>query len=142
MKIFLKLKNLLLDLFFPKFCVNCNKEGKYICRSCEIFISENALICPICNKGSFFGETHKNCKKKYGLDGLISIYDYDGIIKMGIKKAKYNGIFDILNELTERAFFLISAEKRFNSFLSFLSNNDFDIFLHPYLQKERKEKWI
>ncbi len=139
MKTFLKLKDLLLDIFFPKFCINCHKEGEYICKSCELFISENALICPMCNKGSFFGETHKNCKTKYGLDGLVSIYDYDGVIKMGIKKAKYGGIFDILNELTERAFFIISNEKRFNSFLSFLSNNDFSIFYIP-IHKKREKK--
>ena len=133
------LKNLLLDILFPKFCVNCNKEGKYICNSCNLFISENALICPICNKGSFFGQTHKSCKKKYELDGLVSIWDYDGVIKMAIKKAKYSGVFDILNEMVEKSFFIISNEKRFDSFLSFLSNNDFDIFYVPIHKKKEKK---
>ena len=30
----MKLKQFILDIFFPKFCINCNKEGEYICQNC------------------------------------------------------------------------------------------------------------
>ena len=137
-----KLKELFFNIFFPKFCLNCRKEGSYICKECEIFISENFLICPICKKPSFFGETHKECKRRYGIDGLVSIWDYDGIIKMGICSAKDSGIFDVITELTERAFYALSLEqnRRFKYFLSFLLIEDFHIFYVPIKSKKEKER--
>ncbi|MEK7452604.1 MAG: ComF family protein [Patescibacteria group bacterium] len=32
---FLKIKNLVLDIFFPSFCVSCKKEGSFLCSLCE-----------------------------------------------------------------------------------------------------------
>jgi ComF family protein len=43
-----KLKNFLLDLFFPKFCLGCQKEGLYLCDDCRslLDISEfNYCLC-------------------------------------------------------------------------------------------------
>lgn len=31
-------KNSILNLFFPKFCLNCNKEGGYLCQDCFALI--------------------------------------------------------------------------------------------------------
>ena len=61
----MRVKDLVLDVLFPKFCVGCGIEGKYICDKCSIFISEAMPVCPICYNSSFFGETHHNCIKKY-----------------------------------------------------------------------------
>ena len=77
----LKIKEKLLNLLFPKICVGCGREGSYICSKCDLFVSESILICPICGNSSPSGETHSNCVNKYSLDGLISIWDYDGLIK-------------------------------------------------------------
>ena len=47
-----KWKNFLLDILFPKFCVNCQKEGKYLCEDCFALIDilkfqpEPFLFCP------------------------------------------------------------------------------------------------
>jgi competence protein ComFC len=43
-----KPKDFLLDLFFPKFCLGCQKEGDYLCEDCRTFldISEyNFCLC-------------------------------------------------------------------------------------------------
>jgi competence protein ComFC len=34
-KLLFSLKKFLLDLFFPKFCFNCKKEGSYLCEDCQ-----------------------------------------------------------------------------------------------------------
>jgi competence protein ComFC len=34
-KLLVSLKKFLLDLFFPKFCFNCKKEGSYLCEDCQ-----------------------------------------------------------------------------------------------------------
>lgn len=33
--ILVKIKNLFLNLFFPRFCLNCGKEGNYLCKDCR-----------------------------------------------------------------------------------------------------------
>jgi len=78
-------KDLLLDILFPKFCVGCGKEGKYICERCNIFTSE---VEPI-----YFQQ------EKYGLDSLISIWEYEGLMKKAIHQIKYQGVTDIIKEL-------------------------------------------
>ena len=75
----LNLKNLILDILFPKKCVECGKEGKYICDKCSIFISE-------CEQNS----------------EVISVWDYEGVIKKLIWEIKYNGLRDGIKELVER----------------------------------------
>lgn len=138
----MKIKNLVLDILFPKFCVGCGREGKYICNKCEIFISENSLICPVCGQASFTGESHFNCKGRYSLDGLISIWDYDGVIKEVIHNIKYKGMFDLIDECVDRAFNYISKDptKRFDSFLSFLSSESTYITYVPMFRRKEKQR--
>lgn len=81
------LKDLFLDVLFPKFCLGCGKEGKYICERCDVFISECEPI--------EFTETRVSGE----LDGLISVWEYEGLIKKAIHQIKYQGITDIIKEL-------------------------------------------
>lgn len=78
-----KIKNIILDILFPKVCINCGKEGKYICDKCSIFISEAEPMI-------YAGEC---------LDGLVSAWDYEGLIKELIQMIKYQGITDVIKEL-------------------------------------------
>jgi competence protein ComFC len=116
-----KLKNLVLDILFPKFCVGCKKEGRYLCNDCTLYISEAEFICPVCNKPEFFGKTHNSCSKKRGLDGLITVWSYEGIMKDLIWQAKYKSLIDIPKELIDHSFLVIESNKeRFSEFISFL----------------------
>jgi len=77
------LKNFLLDLFFPKNCFGCQKEGTYLCEDCislldilnfhEIFRTENL-------DDLYFGLSYKNRSSKYEHQ----------LIKLLIKRFKYN----------------------------------------------------
>ena len=97
-----KTKEILLNTLFPAFCVGCKKEGRYLCEKCSVFISEAAFICPMCEKQSFLGETHIQCSSKYGLDGLISLWEYEGVMKELIHAIKYQGIQYAAGELIEK----------------------------------------
>lgn len=71
-----KIKTFLLDLFFPKFCFGCQKEGNYLCPDCravlEIFSS------------------HQTFKTKY-LHDLYFASDYQNfLLKRIIQKFKYS----------------------------------------------------
>ena len=90
----------ILDLFFPRICFGCGHIGKYFCRKCSLQIRYfSPQICPVCTRPAFDGVTHDFCRSRYTLDGLTSIFRYEGIIKIGVKKIKYKWAYDICREI-------------------------------------------
>lgn len=69
--------NLVFDIFFPKLCLGCDKEGFYLCEDCKacIEISEN-IFC-LCNTPKRISRSGK-CKlcEKEDLDGIYSAAPY------------------------------------------------------------------
>lgn len=90
-----------LDLLFPKHCLECKKSGKYICDSCLGKVEPAKLVCPVCKKYSFNGQTHSFCVNKYTLSGMHSFYKYDGVIRKAILALKYRFAYDIAKEIIE-----------------------------------------
>lgn len=88
-----------LDFIFPRRCVGCKRVGKYICNKCQKGIVILQQRCPECDKQAIDGMTHPGCKKKYGLDGLVSVFRYQGVIKQAIKSLKYRFVSDLGKEL-------------------------------------------
>ena len=85
--LFNKLKENIIDILAPKKCVGCGKEGRYICEKCSLFLSEAPSVF-----------------MTNGLEELVSAWEYEGLIKKIILKIKYGGMFDAIDELTEKAF--------------------------------------
>jgi len=86
-RILKNIKENIIDILFPKTCVACGKEGEYVCENCSLFLSEAPNII-----------------KTSGLEELVSIWEYEGLIRNIIFKIKYEGMFDAVNELVEKAF--------------------------------------
>ena len=103
----------ILDLFYPKKCLECNKNGQYICDKCIDKVKASSYSCPYCNRPSFEGKTHPNCKKLQGLDQLISLWKYDGVVRKSILVLKYRFVFDIAEELSDTIYIRI-IEKKIN----------------------------
>jgi competence protein ComFC len=136
-----KAKEVVLDVLFPRVCMGCGKEGKYICEDCKVFLGEASLICPICNKSSFTEQKHFHCSARYGLDGLVGVWEYEGITKAALNEIKYKHIFDAISEFTENAFKVMSKDMlRFQSFLSFLHSENIHITYVPMFLKKEKRK--
>lgn len=55
----------------------------------------------MCERLAFRGMTHPRCKTKYSLDGLTSIFRYDGIIKQAVKSLKYRRVSDLAKEFVD-----------------------------------------
>src|SRR3990172_2608564 len=53
----------ILDLIFPKRCINCGRWGRYVCEKCEVGLWEEEQICPRCCRRSRYGLRHKYCKR-------------------------------------------------------------------------------
>jgi competence protein ComFC len=79
----------ILDLLFPKSCLGCGCSGNYICSNCLAQTRTAQPICAYCERASIDGLTHVRCQKKLGLDGLISIWEYEGVIRKAILALKY-----------------------------------------------------
>lgn len=63
----------ILDYIFPKRCINCKKQGDYLCPNCFTFISfDTKNICLVCKKQSLTNFTHKYCRNKHTIDGCFS----------------------------------------------------------------------
>jgi len=52
-------------------------------------------------KPSIDGVTYVKCQKKYGIDGLISVWEYQGIIRKAILSLKFKYSTEVGRELTE-----------------------------------------
>lgn len=100
----LMLKRLLLDILLPKKCVNCRKEGQYICEKCEIFLSEVPDII----------EADSNAKD------VMSVWQYEGILEKAISKIKKQGQYDIINELVDKAFEKMSLVLPDNTYITYV----------------------
>ena len=135
-----KIKEGILNALFPKFCVGCNKEGQYICEDCKVFLGEASLICPVCEKSSFTGQKHFHYSARYGLDGLVGVWEYEGITRAALNEIKHKHIFDTISEFVENAFEVMKKDVlRFQPFLSFLCSEDtYIVYVPMFLKKEKR----
>lgn len=76
-----KTKEWLLDILLPKKCLGCGREGEYICKDCETFLSEAPPS-----------------------EEVVSVWEYEGLIEKLIRKIKYDGCYDIISDLIAKAF--------------------------------------
>lgn len=90
------------DFFFPKLCLGCNALGSYICSNCQRKLELiDKDICVYCERGSYMGLTHPGCKKKNGVDGMITFYRYNLFMKKVIKHIKYKLAIDVFKEFCQ-----------------------------------------
>lgn len=90
------------DLLFPKLCLGCNALGSYICSDCQKKMNViNKDICLYCGRSSYMGLTHPGCKKKNGIDGVMSFYHYNFFMQKVIKHIKYRLATDVFKEFSQ-----------------------------------------
>ena len=86
LKELIKIKEEIIDILWPKTCLGCGKEGQYICKDCAIFLSEVDMI------------------EAGPRSNIMSVWEYEWLMEKLILKIKYDGCYDIINELVEKAF--------------------------------------
>lgn len=133
---FVIVKDFLLDLIFPKQCVSCRQEGKWICDDCltKIDINIPDYICPLCKKETKSFLPGKICQNhNLNLDGLWIVTDYNNkVIQQAIHNLKYNFIEDLDEPLSE----IINKYLRQINFV-FEGNNFFDYIIPVPLHAKR-----
>lgn len=92
-RLFTLINQFLSDLLFPPFCLNCQKEGTYLCPDCFSLIDiANNQFCPFCQPQKIVldARTCFFCRKNKNLAGLFSAASYRNfIIKKAISQFKY-----------------------------------------------------
>lgn len=98
-----KIKENLLEMFFPSHCVLCEKVGTMLCDECmEKLLFVAVQTCPICNKISKKGKVCSSCKNKSSLSGVVScLYFKDERVKDILHPYKYEGLFSLSGVLTK-----------------------------------------
>lgn len=91
---------MILDLVFPKVCLGCGNEGRYLCPFCMEKSERTQPVCPYCKHPSIGGATHFNCREQFGLDGLTSIWKYKGIIRKAVTSFKYKYATEVGKEIS------------------------------------------
>ena len=88
------LKRVALDLFFPRWCISCGKEGNYICGSCrENLPVITPPVCPGCGRPQPRASICNNCNAASSeLDGVRSPFVFDGVIRQAILELKYRNL--------------------------------------------------
>jgi competence protein ComFC len=116
-----KCKNLLLDIFFPKTCIFCEKEGAYLCADCFGLLDILSLHSPF--------------RTKYLDDLYFPLFYQNLILKKLIQEFKYP---PFIKELSNPLSYIIIAhfkliEKPLNFFKDFL--------MLPIPQSKKRLKW-
>ncbi|MBU3934443.1 ComF family protein [Patescibacteria group bacterium] len=76
-----RLKNFILDILFPRFCLGCNAEGTYLCDDCKALLDISEHKYCLCNKNALRLPSQnkkgkcKKCSSKT-LSGLYSPLSY------------------------------------------------------------------
>lgn len=86
-----KIKEILLNILFPKFCFSCGREGNYLCEDCKALLEISQYQYCLCQHPKRVDERGKcpKCQRKK-LSGLYFALDYKNpLIKNLVQKFKY-----------------------------------------------------
>lgn len=97
------------DFLFPRSCLECGRSGFYICFSCLRKVPFAKLLCAECEKPSIDGATHFKCQRKWGLNGIVSLWSYSGVVRKSILKIKFRFAREITKELSEYIFWRLKS---------------------------------
>lgn len=89
-----RIKDLILDGLFPRFCLRCEKEGRWFCDDCLLSQTFPPLPshCVFCHADTAGHRTCFACQSDTGLDGCLSLGWYkDRVLQQAVRLWKYHG---------------------------------------------------
>lgn len=126
------LKTFFWDIIFPKKCINCKKEGSYLCEDCLALIEINPFQYCLCETLAKREKCEK-CKDRY-LDKIFSAASFKNkILQEAIHKLKYGYIKNLSSPL---AFLILSHLYLLNTDI----NKDFVIIPVPLSDKKKRKR--
>jgi len=112
-----------------------------VCERCTLFLSEAEPICPRCYRENISGEVHPGCQKGNALDGLVSVWEYEGLMKSLLRTINEGGVSHAVFPTTELAFqHLIEQRERYTSFFQTLFSANGAITFVPRFPREERRR--
>ena len=110
----------LIDLLFPRQCIDCSTIGAYLCKNCKKKLDPHPEICPYCHRYSkdYLICIECRCNKNHALEGIIIPFAYTNLLKTLIIKLKYFHKKDIRMFLIERLTIALEANEMFQHQIS------------------------
>jgi len=138
-----RIREKVLDFFYPKFCLVCDKEGVYLCPECFSKIKTfPAPFCPYCQSRSFDGKVCKNCPPA-GEAGRKSIYGFitaTSYKEKDVRKLTDTFKYSFIKELANPLAFLIFKFLKENPEIEFFKN-PLDFVILPIPLHSRRLRW-
>ncbi len=140
-----KFKDDILDLLFPKECLNCRRAGIYLCADCQRQIKINQQdVCPVCKNKSAYGRTHAWCRQATNLDGVIvAVEQTNNIVKKAIHYFKYAFVQELKADLARlliNKIIQLDRQKTQPNWLRLLLGND-NLIIVPVPLHKRRLRW-
>ncbi len=89
--LWLKFKQLVIDILFPVACLGCGRPHVWVCDNCRRQLKINQRdLCPACKHPSPYGQTHAWCRQHFPLDGLIVSAVSHNLIERSVHAFKYS----------------------------------------------------
>jgi ComF family protein len=90
-----RIRETLLDLFFPPRCVGCGRYGTWLCPECEAEIERiTGPLCPRCGRSA--ARSDRPCpacrRMTLPIDGIRSAAYFEGALREAIHRFKYRGL--------------------------------------------------
>lgn len=95
----------LVDLVFPRRCVQCRAAGSWLCEPCAGGLSPLPLQrCPRCAAPLRAGETCRECAgRELAFEGAAAAFAYEGPARALVTACKFRALRSLTGELAERA---------------------------------------
>jgi ComF family protein len=135
---FNKMGNFAIDLLFPRFCINCQKEGEWLCEDCMTLLDiKDVVNCPVCLARVEDFKVCSRCKNKTNLSGLLWAVSYQNTLaEKIIRQFKYE---PFLRELSRSLAYIIISHL---SLIEANKNNFLQNFvLVPIPLHKKRLKW-
>jgi competence protein ComFC len=92
-----QLQEKIVDFFFPRRCVGCGKMGDFLCPGCRQKLP--LILPPICKKCGKPESSGSLCSACWGqkteIDGVRSVFRFEGTIRQAIHDFKYRNLRSI-----------------------------------------------
>jgi competence protein ComFC len=92
-----QLQEKIVDFFFPRRCVGCGRIGDFLCVGCRQKLPRVLRpICKRCGKPESSGNLCSACwGQKTEIDGIRSVFRFEGIVRQAIHDLKYRNLKSI-----------------------------------------------
>ena len=105
--------NSIKDIFFPVNCLNCAKEGDFVCSEClETLDLSGVFCCPVCHKQTLMGDYCEVCQPLF-IDNQCSVIRYDEKALIGeiIHLFKYQYVEDLSKTIEKMLKIFLDKQK-------------------------------